>query len=122
MKKLLSFLLVAACFTALGSLYWQNQKTEAQIAGLHEHLLAVQTDNAQLKQSLAKDTKSQQTDDAVHKELEKAVEGIHLLKFSKPIQYHTMKSADFKAFMTKRINEVYTKDEMEMYSRAMAVL
>jgi hypothetical protein len=122
MKKLISLLILVGSFVALGSLYWQVQRTEAQIDSLTVRLAAVKTDNAQLKQSLAQDAKPAESEAAVRKELESAVEQLHLLKFKQPIQYRTMKTGDFKEFMQKKINEVYTKEDLDMYSRAMALL
>ncbi|MSR64859.1 MAG: hypothetical protein EXS18_03660 [Verrucomicrobiae bacterium] len=122
MKKLISLLILIGAFVALGSLYCQVQRTEAQIDSLTVRLAAIKTDNAQLKQALATDAKPAGTDAAVRKELEGAVEQLHLLKFKQPIQYRTMKTGEFKDFMQKKINEVYTKEELEMYSRAMALL
>jgi hypothetical protein len=127
MKKL-SFLLLFVLCLGWGALFWQNHQIEAQVAALQERLLAVQTDNAKLKEAAASEKKPAPTstntaasDDAVKRELEKAVENIHLLQFKKPVNYRTMPSSEFKAFMTKRINEVYTKEELDNYSRAMAL-
>lgn len=122
MKKLISLLILVGSFIALGSLYWQVHQTEAQIDSLTIRLAAIKTDNQQLKQALAKDTKDPESDAAVRKELESAVEQLHLLKFKQPIQFRTMKTGDFKDFMQKKISEVYTKEDLDLYSRAMALL
>src|ERR1051325_9163588 len=122
MKRTFSFLFIVLSIAGLGLLLWRNHQSVAQIGALHARLLAVQTDNGNLKQALSAEGKTNNSDEAIRRELEKAVEQIHLLKFKQPIKYRTMKSSDFKAYISAKISELYSTEELKNDGRAMALL
>lgn len=54
--------------------------------------------------------------------LEREVEEVRGLKFVKSLAYRSMKSAEFKNFLLKKIREEYTPQEIRDYSRSLAMV
>ncbi len=54
--------------------------------------------------------------------LEREVEQVRGLKFLQPLVYRSMKSAEFKNFLVKKIREEYTPAEVRDYSRSLAMI
>ena len=55
-------------------------------------------------------------------DLKHEVEEVRGLKFLQPLAYRSMKSADFKNFLVKKIREEYTPQEIRDYSRSLAMV
>ncbi|MCX7826834.1 MAG: hypothetical protein N2689_14940 [Verrucomicrobiae bacterium] len=56
------------------------------------------------------------------KYLEQEVEEARGLKFLKPVAYRSMKSAEFRPFLVKKIRQQYTPAQMRDYSRSLAMV
>jgi hypothetical protein len=124
-------LLAAACL-----LHWRLAAETAALrqdtALLQLRLVCQQRDTEALRQQLdgaaAASGKARATNETqaaslrTRQTLEHEVEQVRGLKFLQPVVYRSMKSAEFRHFLVKKIREEYTPGEIRDYARSLAMV
>lgn len=124
MKKLVLPAVFLAIIVATFVLFLQNRQTAAEINALQERLVVARARQAELSATLpqASPANKPQDVDSIRRELEKEVARIHQLRFKRPINYQSMKVTEFHGYLTNKLYEVYSGEELRNYGRSMALL
>lgn len=124
MKKLVLPSVFIAVVVATLVLFFQNRQTAAEISSLQERLVIARARQAELSATLpqAAPANAPQDVDSIRRMLEKEVTRIHQLQFKRPINYQTMKVTEFHGYLTNKLYEVYSGEELRNYGRSMALM